>query len=85
VEPQRDLFCDKGSVDEVGVMPLTTTLERETSGWAMELRDGRRLTMPSFPLVTFRKSFLCSLVGEPRLGETSRYCSSVGNLWLDRE
>uniref|UniRef100_A0A2N9IYP8 Reverse transcriptase domain-containing protein n=1 Tax=Fagus sylvatica TaxID=28930 RepID=A0A2N9IYP8_FAGSY len=62
VEPQRDLFCDKGSVDEVGVMPLTTTLERETSGWAMELRDGRRLTMPSFPLTENEE-----IVSEPSL------------------
>ena len=61
MEPQCDLFCDKGSVDEVGVMPLTMTLEHETSGWGdgatgWKEIDDAILSVGDFPQILFMLS-----------------------------
>jgi hypothetical protein len=69
---QRELDCAKDSGDEVVVLPLITKMENEASGWAMKLRDGRKLTMPSFPPVSlFANPFYALSSGEHRHGAIS--------------
>ncbi|GMY38251.1 hypothetical protein FCV25MIE_33495 [Fagus crenata] len=47
VEQHRDLSCNKLSGDEDAVLPLTMTLEHESSGWAMKSRDEVSAIEPS--------------------------------------
>jgi hypothetical protein len=81
---QRELDCAKDSGDEVVVLPLITKMENEASGWVMKLRDGRKLTMPSFPPVSLFANPFYALSSENIGMERSLATVSVSEGWTEK-
>ena len=79
----RELDCEKIYGDEVDVMPLITITENESSGWAMKLRDGRKLTMPSFPPVSLSANPFYALSSKNINMERSIATVSASEEWTE--
>ena len=81
---QRELDCAKDPGDEVAMLPLITKMENKASGWAMKLRDGRKLTMPSFPPVFLSANPFYALSSENIGMERSLATVSVSEAWTEK-